>query len=154
MHVARLVSRLCSPTRLRLTGLAGLLALGLTVAPSAQAPANEEDFDKLMKEVGATAGSLRKNMEGPAADAVAADARKMVELQKNNAAFWTARQTEDAAEWATAAMNHAAALDKAATGGDMAAAAEHLKLMMGTCGQCHTKYRDKSPDGGFVIKKG
>lgn len=132
--------------------LAWLLAISLTVVPAAQAPANEEEFDKLMKSVGATVGSLRKNMEGQMGSAVSADAKKIAELQKNNAAFWTARQATDAVEWATAAMNHAAEIDKAAAANNMASAAEHMKLMMGSCQQCHAKYREKGADG-FVMKK-
>lgn len=132
--------------------LAWLLAISLTVVPAAQAPANEEEFDKLMKSVGATVGSLRKNMEGQMASAVSADAKKIAELQKNNAAFWTARQATDAVEWATAAMNHAAEIDKAAAANNMAGAAEQMKMMMGSCQQCHAKYREKGADG-FVMKK-
>jgi cytochrome c556 len=44
-------------------------------------------------------------------------------------------------------------IEKAATANNMASAAEHMKLMMGTCGQCHTKYRDKAADGTYIIKK-
>jgi cytochrome c556 len=136
-----------------LATLAWLLAIGFAVVPTAQAPASDEAFDKLMKSVGATVGAMRKNMEAQASDAVAADAKRMAELQKNNAAFWTARKTQDAAEWATAAMTHAAEVDKAAAAKNMAGAAEHMKLMMGSCAQCHAKYRDKGADGGYIIKK-
>lgn len=136
-----------------LATLVWLVAIGFAVAPAAQAPASDEAFDQLMKSVGATVGSLRKNMEAQAADAVAADAKRMADLQKDNAAFWNARNTSDAAEWATAAMNHATEMDKAAAAKNMAGAAEHMKLLMGTCAQCHTKYRDKGADGGYIIKK-
>jgi cytochrome c556 len=144
MRAARFVS---------LATLAWLLAIGFAVVPTAQAPASEEEFDKLMKSVGATVGSMRKNMEAQAGDAVAADAKRMAELQKNNAAFWTARKTQDAVEWATAAMNHAAEVEKAVAANNMASAGEHMKQMMGSCAQCHTKYRDKGADGGYIIKK-
>lgn len=144
MRAARLVS---------LATVAWLLVLGFAAVPTAQAPASDEEFDKLMKSVGATVGSMRKNMEAQAGDALAADASKMAGLQKDNAAFWTARKTADAAEWATAAMNHAAEVEKAVAAKNMAGAAEHMKLMMGTCAQCHTKYRDKGADGSYIIKK-
>jgi len=134
--------------------LAWLVAIGFAIVPSAQAPMSEEDFDKAMKSVGATVGSMRKNMEAQAADAVAADAKKMVELQKGNVAFWTARKTQDATEWATASMNHATALEQAAAAKNMAAAAESMKMLMGTCAQCHGKYRDKGADGSYILKKG
>ncbi|MDH4065076.1 MAG: hypothetical protein OEW19_11800 [Acidobacteriota bacterium] len=133
--------------------LAWLLAISLTVVPKAQAPTSDEDFDKLMKSVGQTVGSMRKNMEGQMGSAVAADAKKMADLQKNNAAFWSARKADDAVEWATSAMNHAMEIDKAVAANNMASAAEHMKMMMGTCGQCHMKYRDKAADGTYMIKK-
>lgn len=133
--------------------LAWLLAVSIVVVPTAQAPSSEEDFDKLMKSVGATVGSMRKNMEGQMGDGVAADAKKLAELQKNNAAFWTARNADDAAGWANAVVTHAMEIEKAVAANNMASAGEHMKLMMGNCQQCHAKYRDKGADGGFMIKK-
>ena len=137
-----------------IAALAWLVAIGFAVVPSAQAPMSEEDYDKTMKAVGATAGSMRKNLQAMAADAVAADAKKMVDLQKANLAFWTARKAQDATEWAQAALNQAQAVEKAATAKNMDAAAEPMKMLMGTCTQCHDKYRDKAPDGTYIIKKG
>ena len=132
---------------------AWLIAFGWSVVPSAQAPKTDEEYDKLMKSVGATVGSMRKNMEGQLADAVLADAKKMATLQKDNAAFWTSRKVIEAAEWATAAANHAGEVEKAVAAKNMAGAGEHMKLLMGTCAQCHTKYRDKAADGTYIIKK-
>jgi hypothetical protein len=115
---------------------------------------SEEDYDKAMKAVGATFGSMRKNLEAKAADALAADAKKMVDLQKGNVAFWTGRKAQDATEWAQAALNHAQAVDKAVMAKNMDAAAEGIKMLGGTCAQCHNKYRDKAPDGTYILKKG
>lgn len=123
------------------------------VAPRAQTPTTDEEFDKLMKGVGQTVGSLRKNMEGQMTDAAVADARKMVDLQKSNAVFWTARKAQDATEWANAAVNHATMIEKALTAKDAAGAAEHTKMLMGACGSCHMKYRDKGADGTYIMKK-
>jgi hypothetical protein len=133
--------------------LAWLVAIGLAVVPSAQAPMSEEDYDKAMKAVGATVGSMRKDLEAKAADALAADARKMIDLQKGNLAFWTARKAQDATEWATAAVNHASAVEKAASAKNLEAAAESVKMLMGTCAQCHGTYRDKAADGTYILKK-
>ena len=135
-----------------LVALTWLIALGSVVVPSAQAK-TDEDYDKLMKAVGATVGSMRKNMEGQMADGVAADAKKMAALQKDSAAFWTARKVQEAADWSTDAANHAAEVEKAVAAKNMASAGEHMKLLMGTCAQCHAKYRDKAADGTYIIKK-
>ncbi|MCC7123226.1 MAG: cytochrome c [Acidobacteria bacterium] len=144
MRVVRFVS---------LTALTWLLAVSFSVVPSAQTPKTDEDYDKLMKAMGATSGSLRKNLAANATDAVAADAKKLVELAKGNVEFWKARKTADATEWATSSLTHATAIEKAVAGKDVAAANENVKLLMGTCGSCHTKYRDKAADGTYIIKK-
>lgn len=130
-----------------------LLALSFSVVSTAQAPMSEADYDTLMKSVGATAGALRKNLTGGDAGAMAADAKKMVELQKGNVAFWKTRNAADASEWATAALNHASALDAAVAAKNMDAAAASVKMLMGTCGECHGKYRDKAADGTYILKK-
>ena len=136
-----------------IAALAWVVASGFAVVPSAQASMSEEDYDKAMKAVGATVGAMRKNAEAKAADALAAGARKMADLQKANAAFWTARRAQDATEWATAAMNHARAVEKAASSNNLEAAAEGMKMLMSTCAQCHGKYRDKAADGTYILKK-
>jgi cytochrome c556 len=133
--------------------LTWFIAIGLSVVPSAQAPKTDEDYDKLMKAVGATVGAMRKNMDGQMSDAVIADAKKMAALQKDSAAFWTARNVKEAAEWSNAAAGHASNVEKAVAAKNMASAGEHMKLLMGTCAQCHTKYRDKAADGTYIIKK-
>ena len=139
MHVSRFLVA---------SGLALLVAITLSVSPSAQAK-TDEDYDKLMKGVGAANGAMRKATEG---DAVAAEAKKLVALFKDVNAFWTARKNTEAAEWATAAMNHAAEIEKAATAKDLPGAQGHMKELGGVCQTCHAKYREKT-ETGFAIKK-
>jgi hypothetical protein len=133
--------------------LSVIVAVGLAVAPHAQAPANEAEFDKLMKTVGATIASLRKNLEAQNAEAAAADAARMIDLQKQNAAFWTGRKDKEAVGWATEAAGHAGDIAKAIAAKNMTSANEHAKLIMANCQSCHTKNRDKAADGTFMIKK-
>ena len=129
-------------------GLALLVAITLSVAPSAQAK-TDEDYDKLMKGVGAANAVMRKATEG---DVVAAEAKKLVALFKDVSAFWTARQNAEAAEWATTAMSHAAEVEKAAMAKDLPGAMGHMKELGGVCQTCHAKYREKT-ETGFAIKK-
>ena len=93
-------------------------------ARSAQAK-TDEDYDKLMKAVGAANGAMRGAAKEQNAAGVAAEAAKMVALFKDAQAFWTARNNTEAAEWAGAAMTHAAAIDEGATRHDMAAMGAH-----------------------------
>lgn len=130
------------------------LAIAFSATPTAQAPTSDAEFATLMKSVGATNGSLRKNIEGQAADAIAADARKMADLMKNNMVFWTARKNQEAADWAKGAMEAAMSIEKAAGAKDMATVSGGAKALGGSCQTCHMKNRDKAPDGTYMIKKG
>jgi cytochrome c556 len=67
-------------------------------------------------------------------------------------AFWKSRNVTDAADTAGEAIKHAKAVEGAIDGKDFTKAAEHAKLLQGTCATCHTKYRDKGPDGNYRIK--
>ena len=129
-------------------GLAVLVSVGSVAVLSAQAK-TDEDYDKLMKAVGAANGAMRGAAKEQNAAGVSAEAAKMVALFKDAQAFWTARNNAEAAEWAGAAMKHADALAKAT---DMGAAMGAMKELGGTCMTCHTKYREKT-ETGFAIKK-
>ena len=129
-------------------GLALALAVTMSVTSLAQAK-TDEDYDKLMKAVGAANGAMRGAAKEQNAAGVTAEATKMVALFKDAQAFWTARKNTEAAEWAGAAMKHAAAIEK---GGDMTATMGAMKELGGVCQTCHAKYREKT-DTGFMIKK-
>jgi len=130
-------------------GLALMFAVTMSVSSLAQAK-TDEDYDKLMKAVGAANGAMRgaakeQNMAG-----ISAEATKMVALLKDAQAFWTARSNAEAAEWAGAAMKHADSISKAT---DAAGVMGAMKELGGTCQTCHAKYREGAP-GSFTIKKG
>jgi cytochrome c556 len=130
-------------------GLAVLVGAGSMAILSAQAK-TDEDYDKLMKGVGAANGAMRK-----AADAAGtgAEAAKLVTLFKDAQQFWTARNNKEAADWAASAMTHAAEIEKAAKAGNAEGIASHQKELGGMCMTCHTKYREKT-ETGFAMKKG
>lgn len=130
-------------------GMALALAVTMSVTSLAQAK-TDEDYDKLMKAVGAANGAMRGAAKEANAAGVSAEAAKMVALFKDAQAFWTARSNAEAADWAGTAMKHADAIAKST---DMGAAMGALKELGGTCQTCHTKYRDKDANG-FIIKKG
>jgi cytochrome c556 len=129
-------------------GLALLVTITMSVAPSAQAK-TDEDYDKLMKAVGAANGAMRGAAKEQNAAGVAAEALKMVALFKDVQAFWTARNNAEAAEWAGTAMTHAATIAKAT---DMTVAMGAMKELGGVCQTCHAKNREKT-ETGFAIKK-
>ena len=74
-------------------------------------------------------------------------------LFKDAQQFWTARNNKEAADWAAAAMGHAAEIEKAAQGRQRRRRRRAPKELGGICMTCHTKYREKT-ETGFAIKKG
>lgn len=129
--------------------LVSITALSVAVGVSAQAK-TDEDYDKVMKGVGAANGAMRKATEP---DAIAAEAKKLEALFKDVNQFWAGRNNKEAADWATAAMNHAVAIQKAAMAKNTEGIAAAQKELGGVCQTCHTKNREKT-ETGFAIKKG
>lgn len=126
-----------------------VVALASASMLSAQAK-TEEDYDKLMKAVGAANGTIAKATDGAT---VAAEAKKLQALFKDAQQFWAARKDKEAADWAASAMTHAAEIEEAATANNMEGVAAHRKEMGGMCATCHKARRDKT-ETGFAIRKG
>lgn len=112
----------------------------------------DDDLDRLMKEIGSTVGVMRKAIDGQNAELVKTNADKLEELFEDVDDFWSARNVKDAADIADDAAEHADHVEDAADAKDFTKAAEHAKLLQGTCAACHGKYRDKGPDGQYRIK--
>ena len=129
--------------------LALAIGLGSAIVLTAQSK-TDEDYDKLMKGVQAANGAMRK---GTDPDAQAAEAAKLVAAFKDAQQFWTARNNKEAADWAGAAMKHAASAEAAYKAKNAEASAAALKELGSTCQTCHAKYREKG-EAGWVIKKG
>jgi cytochrome c556 len=130
-------------------GLALLVAVSSAAILSAQAK-TDEDYDTLMKAVGAANGAMAKATDGAT---VAGEARKLQALFKDAQQFWTARNNKQAAEYAASAMAHAAEIEKAATANNMDGVAGHRKELGGMCQACHKANREKT-ETGFAIRKG
>lgn len=129
-----------------------MLTLAMSLGAQAQKKISEEDYSKVMKEIGPLVQTLRKNVEaGNAADA-AKDAARLEVLFKDGAAFWEARKTEDAIAAARTAVTAAGNAAKAASANNMTALAEATKVLGGTCMGCHNAHRERLPDGTYRIK--
>lgn len=126
-----------------------LVAVASAAILSAQAK-SDEDYDKLMKAVGAANGTIAKATDGAT---IAGEAKKLQELFKDAQQFWTARNNKEAADWAGAAVTHAAAIEKAAAANNMDAVGGARKELGGLCAACHKANREKT-ETGFVIRKG
>lgn len=129
-------------------GLALIAAISTAAILSAQAK-TDEDYDKLMKGVGAANGTIAKATDGAT---IAAEAKKLQAHFKDAEQFWRARKNTEAAAMAASAMTHAAEIEKAATANNMESVAGHRKELGGVCQACHKANREKT-ETGFAIRK-
>ncbi len=144
----------------RIAVVMGAMALGFALIGTGPAPVgaqqgmSEADYDALMKRVGPAFGGLRKSLEGPSAEAAAESAAVLRQAFTETEAFWKARGTTDAAEWAAEARKTVEALDAQAKAGNWDAAKATAGELQGFCAKCHGAYRDKAEDGTWRIKPG
>ena len=110
----------------------------------------EEEYDKLMKAVGAANGAIGKATDNAT---IAAEAKKLQALFKDAQGFWAARKNKEAADWAASAMTHAAEIEKAATANNADAIGQHRKELGAVCQTCHKANREKT-ETGFRIRPG
>jgi cytochrome c556 len=122
-------------------------ALGVTMAAQDNA-----EYQGWMKSVGATSGSLRKNLEAKNADAAAADAKKLQEIFGHVHGYWNDKHVEDAMKFAMAAGAGFGEVAELAQAGKFDDASATLKTTSANCGGCHTAHREKSADGTWKIK--
>ena len=121
------------------------------VFAGATAFAQHRPYDQVMKDVGATFASLRKNLDGNSAAAAVEDAAKLEGLFKETEAFWAPFNTKDALNFAKGAREAATAVGTAAKGGDVKAAQESYARIQKNCAGCHFSHREETGKG-FLIK--
>jgi cytochrome c556 len=121
----------------------------MAVVTSAQ---EDAEYQGWMKAVGATVGSLRKNLDAKNADTATADAKKLQEIFGHIDEFWTKKNVSDAQKFASDAQAGFGEVAELAVAGKFDDASAALKKTSATCGGCHTAHRDKQPDGSSKIK--
>lgn len=135
-------------TTLGLSGAMLLAGAALTLLAGEKAP---DSYVKLMKDAGATAGSLRKNTEAKDYSAIAKDAAKFQSIYADAKTFWEPRKAEAASSALGAGAKAAADLAAAAGAKSDDGIASASQALMKSCGTCHTAHREKVADG-FEIK--
>jgi hypothetical protein len=124
-----------------------VIALGVTALGQ-----DESDYQKWMKTVGGTAGSLRKNLEARNGDAAAADAKKLADVFSQVHDFWHKKSVDDAMRFAMDARDGFREVAEQASAGKIDDASVSLKKAMANCAGCHTAHREKGADGSFKLK--
>jgi cytochrome c556 len=128
-----------------IAGIAGVFAAGMASAQQ------HRPYDQIMKDVGATFASLRKNLDSNSAAAAAQDAARLEGLMTETEAFWAPLNTQDAVGFAKSAREAAAAAGAAAKKNDIKAAQSSAAAVQKNCGSCHFAHREETSKG-YLIK--
>lgn len=133
---------------------AGVFVVTMFLVLSAQAPKpmSDEDYDKIMKQVGPTFMNLQRDNATMNHAQGAKNAQMLAAWFKEVQTYWEAKKVEDAAGFAKNAVAAAEATVKASASMDMAALGDAQKTLAGACQSCHTAHRERLPDGTFRIK--
>src|SRR5437870_2394182 len=100
-------------------------------------------YDQIMKDVGATFASLRKNLDANSAASAAEDAAKLERLFTETEAFWAPLNTGDAVGFAKSAREASAAVGAAAKKNDIKAAQASIAAVQKSCTLCHFSHREE-----------
>ena len=114
--------------------------------------AQKRPYDQVMKDVGATFASLKKNLDANAAAGAVEDAAKLEGLFKDTEAFWTPFKTKDALDAAKGAQQAAAAVGAAAKDNNVQKAQAAYAGVGKYCNGCHSSHREQLPDKTYRIK--
>jgi cytochrome c556 len=128
-----------------------VLAVSAVLSAAVLSAQSDADYQGWMKTVGATVGSLQKNVAAKDAAAVTADTQTLQDTFKQVEMFWDKRGAADAVKFAKLAQTVAATVAKDAAAGNMDQAATDTNSLAAACGGCHTAHREKTFTG-FKIK--
>ena len=128
-----------------------LLAFSFTSVRAADA-IDEQEFKKLMKEVGRVAKGFKDNADARNAGAVQNDSSRVAEIYSQMAGFWKTRGTDDAAKWSVSSATAAKATAAAAKAGDWEKVKSSWGAVGKNCKDCHDAHREKLADGSYRIK--
>lgn len=129
-----------------------IAVLGLR-AGALQSTMTEDEYDAAMKEIRMTAGDADGHIDARYFPELEEDGQALASLFGQVEAFWTARNTEAAAEIARTTVAAAEAMVAAASRDDRDAARSAYRELRGTCQACHEDFRERTEDG-FRIKPG
>ncbi len=129
-----------------------LFLAGMSFNWLAQTP-EEQEYQKWMRTVNATMGSLRTNIKDQSADAAAKDAAVLVDIFKKSEKFWAGRKKDNAVEWSKQAAAAASEVEAAAKAKEFAKAGAAAGKLYPFCASCHGVYREKLPDGTYRFRK-
>ena len=129
-----------------------VFALAMGVIAGVMLAQTEADYSGWMKGVAATNKGVKGAIAAKDAAAVTAAAKTLEDSFKQVEAFFSKRNVKDAAGWAKANHEAAAAMGKAATAGNWDAAGASAATIAGSCNTCHMAHREGEKGGPYKIK--
>ena len=126
--------------------IAGAFAVGIASAQQ------HRPYNQIMKDVGPTFASLKKNLDENSGAAAAEDAAKLEKLFTETEAFWAPLNTGDAVGYAKSAREASAAVGAAAKNNDMKAALASYTAIQKNCGNCHLAHREDTGNNIYLIR--
>jgi cytochrome c556 len=115
--------------------------------------AEEETYQKLMKQVGSANGALRKAIEASDVKLATEHSGTLKKTFVEVEAFWRTRRKRDASNWAQDARRLSENIERSAAAGRWDDVKNHATTLGKACQSCHGAYRDRFDDGSFRIKK-
>ncbi len=126
--------------------IAGVFAGGIASAQQ------HRSYNLIMKDIGPTFASLKKNLDANSGAAAAEDAAKLEKLFTETEAFWAPLNTGDAVGYAQKAREASAAAGAAAKNNDMKAALASYTAIQKNCGNCHLAHREDKGKDIYIIR--
>src|SRR5437867_565154 len=114
--------------------------------------AEEEAYQKVMRQVGPAFAALRPAVEASNAETAAKNAAVLQKAFTDTEAFWKPKKAEPTL-WAQNARKEVEAVQAAIAAGKWDDAKAHAATVGQACAQCHGAYRERFDDGSFRIKK-
>jgi cytochrome c556 len=115
--------------------------------------AEEEAYQKLMKQIASSNGALRKAIETPDAKVAAEHSGALRKTFAEVEAFWRTQRQQDAVRWAQDARKLSENIERSIAAGRWDAVKSHAGHLGKTCQACHGVHRDRFDDGSYRIKK-
>jgi cytochrome c556 len=115
--------------------------------------AEEEAYQKMMKQVAPAFAALRSGIDGSNAEAAAKNAAVLKQAFTDTEAFWKPKKAEPA-QWAHDARLKVESIQAAVSAGKWDEAKASAGTLGQACATCHGAYRERFDDGSFRIKMG
>lgn len=128
----------------KVAALAALSCLALSAE-------HNEQFVGWMKSTASASNALKKLEKKTGPEAVRS-AERIGSAYEEMIGYWRQRNAKDAIKWSQDGKSAATQLAAAAHAGDEEKAVAAFNSLNTTCRPCHDTYREKLPDGKYIIR--